>query len=93
MEIGKFGGPHIHMLISHIDNIDLVIKEAWHKTIADLIVKGRNYVNIAPFDMDGAEDVRSILRQNRRRKGWKVSITCSERKNRKRSAVLIQAGT
>ena len=52
MEIGKFGGPHIHMLISHIDNIDLVIKEAWHKTIADLIVKGRNYVNIAPLDMD-----------------------------------------
>lgn len=69
MEIGKFGGPHIHMLISHIDNIDLVIKEAWHKTIADLIVKGRNYVNIAPFDMDGAEDVAKYLAAEPEKKG------------------------
>lgn len=61
MEIGKFGDPHIHMLVNHIDNIDLVIKELWHKTIEDLLIKGRNYVNIAPFDIDGAEDVAKYL--------------------------------
>lgn len=61
MEIGKFGGPHIHLLVNHIDNIDLVIKEMWQKAIADLWIAGRNYVNIAPFDIDGAEDVAKYL--------------------------------
>ena len=69
MEIGKFGGPHIHFLCNRVDNIDTLIKDTWHKTIADLIVPGKNYVNIAPYDSDGAKEVAEYLTAKPDKKG------------------------
>lgn len=69
MEIGRFGGPHIHFLCNRVDNIDTLIKDTWHKTIADLIVPGKNYVNIAPYDSDGAKEVAEYLTAKPDKKG------------------------
>lgn len=61
MEIGKNGGPHMHLLVNHIDNIDQVIKDIWNQTISKIRVPGKNYVYLAPFDEEGAEDVAKYL--------------------------------